>query len=53
MPSQSTRIVINPRKRTVTVYRSLLQIVVLREQDMLDGGDVVPGWILPIADVFA
>jgi Uma2 family endonuclease len=46
-------VIINPRKRTVTVYRSLLQIVVLREQDVLDGSDVVPGWTLPIADIFA
>ena len=46
-------VIINPRKRTVTVYHSLLQIVVLREQDMLDGGDVVPGWSLPIANIFA
>jgi Uma2 family endonuclease len=46
-------VIINPRKRTVTVYRSLLQIVVLREQDILDGGDVVPGWALAIADIFA
>lgn len=46
-------VIINPRKRTVTVYRSLLQIVVLREQDLLDGGEVVPGWSLPIADIFA
>ncbi|MCU0493716.1 MAG: Uma2 family endonuclease [Chloroflexaceae bacterium] len=45
-------IIINPRKRTVTVYRSLLQIVVLREQDTLDGSDVVPGWTLPINDLF-
>jgi len=46
-------VVVNPRKRTVTVYRSLLQIVVLRETDVLDGSDVVPGWIIRIADVFA
>ncbi len=46
-------VIVNPRKRTVTVYRSLLQIVVLREQDVLNGGDVVPGWTLPIADIFA
>ena len=46
-------VIVNPRKRTVTVYRSLLQIVVLREQEVLDGRDVLPGWKLPIVDIFA
>jgi Uma2 family endonuclease len=46
-------VIVNPRKRTVTVYRSLHQIVILREQDMLDGHDVLPGWKLPIAEIFA
>jgi Uma2 family endonuclease len=46
-------VIINPRKRTVTVYRSLLRIMVLREQDMLDSSDIVPGWTLPVADIFA
>lgn len=45
-------VVINPRKHTVTVYRSRTQIVVLREQDTLDGGDVLPGWTLPVANIF-
>lgn len=46
-------IIINPRRRTVTVYHSETQIVVLREQDTLDGGDVIPGWNLPVAALFA
>lgn len=45
-------VVINPRKRTVTVYRSLKEIVILTEQDTLTGGDVVPGWSLPVRDIF-
>lgn len=45
-------ILVNPRKRTVTVYRSLTEIVILTEQDTLVGGDVVPGWSLPIRDIF-
>jgi Uma2 family endonuclease len=45
-------VVINPRKRTVTIYRSLLQIVVLREQDTLDAGEVISGWTLPISTIF-
>jgi Uma2 family endonuclease len=46
-------VVVNPRTRSVTVYRSRAQIVVLREQDTLDGSDVVPGWTLPVAALFA
>jgi Uma2 family endonuclease len=45
-------IVVNPRKRSVTVYRSRSEIVVLGENDVLDGGDVVPGWSMPVRDVF-
>lgn len=45
-------VVVNPRKRTATVYRSLTEIVILTEQDTLTGGDVVPGWSLPVRDIF-
>jgi len=41
-------VVVNPRKRAVTVYRSLTDIVVLTENDTLDGGDVVPGWTMAV-----
>jgi Uma2 family endonuclease len=42
----------NPRQHTVTVYRSRADIVLLTEDDTLDGSDVVPGWILPVREVF-
>jgi len=45
-------VVVNPRKRSVTVYRSLVDIRVLTESDRLDGGDVVPGWTMPVKDIF-
>jgi Uma2 family endonuclease len=45
-------IVANPRKRVITVYRSLTDITVLTEHDALSGGDVVPGWTMPVRDVF-
>jgi hypothetical protein len=45
-------VVVNARKRAVTVYRSLSQITVLGANDTLDGADVVPGWQLPIAQLF-
>jgi hypothetical protein len=38
---------------TVTVYRSLSDIVVLTEVDILDGGDVVPNFRMAVADIFA
>jgi Uma2 family endonuclease len=46
-------IVVNPRKRAVTIYQSLNHITVLREQDTLDGNHVVPGWTLAVAAIFA
>lgn len=46
-------VVLNPRRRSVTVYRSLTDIVVLNENNVLDGGDVVPGWSVPVKDLFA
>jgi len=45
--------VVNPRQQTVTIYRSRTDIAVLTEEDELDGQDVVPGWTLPIKDLFA
>jgi Uma2 family endonuclease len=46
-------VVVNPRKRAVTVYRSLTDIIVLTEGDTLDGGNVVPGWTMAVKDIFA
>lgn len=45
--------VVSPRLRTVTVYRSLTGIETLTENDTLDGGDVVPGFQIPVAEIFA
>jgi Uma2 family endonuclease len=45
-------IVVNPRQRLVTVYRALDDIVILTENDQLDGGEVVPGWTMPVHEVF-
>ena len=46
-------VVVNPRNRTVRVYRSLTDSILLTEANTLDGGDVVPGWRLPVSDIFA
>ena len=45
--------VISPKMRTVTVYHSLTDIVVLTEKDLLNGGGVVPGFQYPVAKLFA
>lgn len=45
-------VVVDPRKRTVTVYRGRDEIRILTETDTLDGGDVVPGWTLGIRELF-
>ncbi|MEW6756014.1 MAG: Uma2 family endonuclease [Candidatus Latescibacterota bacterium] len=49
-----TRLVVvaNPAQRTLTVYRSLSDIRVLQEGETLDAGDVVPGWRVPVAEIF-
>lgn len=46
-------IVIDPRRREVEVYRSRVSMQVLAEGDVIDGGDVVPGWSLPVAQIFS
>lgn len=46
-------LVVDPSQRTATVYRSLEDIRILIEGDAIEGADVVPGWELPIAELFA
>lgn len=46
-------VVVNPRNKTVKVHRSPTDVVTLTMTDTLDGDDVVPGWQIPIADIFA
>jgi Uma2 family endonuclease len=50
-----TRLVwlVDPRKRTVRVYSSPERATVLKEGDVLDGGDVLSGLKLPLRRVFA
>ena len=45
-------IVVNPRNRTVQVYTAD-GVVELTETETLDGGDVVPGWSMPVAGIFS
>jgi Uma2 family endonuclease len=45
--------VVSPKLRTVTIYTSLTDIVMLTEKDTLEGGGVVPGFEISIAEIFA
>jgi Uma2 family endonuclease len=44
---------VDPRARTVEVYTAPDQATVLTDADTLTGGDVLPGFSLPVAQVFA
>jgi len=45
--------VVEPRKRIITEYRRGQPARIFEEDDVLDGGDVVPGFSLPVHEVFA
>lgn len=47
-----TVVVVEPRTKTVTVRYSRTEIRVFTEGDVLDVGEVVPGWTMPVSDVF-
>ena len=44
---------IDPEARTVRVYASPDGFVTLNESATLDGGDVLPGFVLPLRDLFS
>lgn len=45
-------IVLDAEDRSATVYRPGRATLELSEADVIDGGDVVPGWTLPVRDIF-
>lgn len=45
--------IVNPRKRTVTVYRPKAAPQTLTEKEVLDGQDIVPGFQYSLAKLFA
>lgn len=45
--------VVNPKRRTVSVFRPEVETVVLSEGDTLDGQDVVPGFSCRVDEIFA
>jgi Uma2 family endonuclease len=46
-------LVVDPDCRVVTVYHARDDVRVLTEGESIDGGGVVPGWRLPLAELFA
>ena len=45
-------IVVNPRRKSVNVHRSPTEVVTLTESDTLQIDDVVPGWRMPVRNIF-
>ena len=44
---------VHPKSKTVEVYTAVDQFVTLTEDDTLTGGDVLPGFALPVAAIFS
>jgi Uma2 family endonuclease len=45
--------IVNPRTRSITVYRSRSQVQILGAGDTLAGEDVLPGFNVSVAEIFA
>lgn len=44
--------VVNPKRRSVSVYRSMSEVTRLSEADELDGGEAVPGFRCKVSEIF-
>jgi Uma2 family endonuclease len=44
--------VVNPRRRTIAIYRSVRDTQVVGEADTLEAPDLLPGWRLIVAEIF-
>ncbi|MFL6254136.1 MAG: Uma2 family endonuclease [Pyrinomonadaceae bacterium] len=44
--------VVDSKRRSITVYRSMKDVMRLSEDDELDGGDVVPGFRCKVSEIF-
>jgi len=45
--------IVSPKRRTVSVYTSPLEVRILSERDTLEGGDVLPGFSYELSKLFA
>lgn len=46
-------ILVNPAKQSAVIHRSMTETQRVDIDGSLDGGDVVPGWVLPLRELFA
>ena len=46
-------VLIDPRRRGLAVHRSLREGAMLKEAEYLNADPVVPGWSVPVRDLFA
>jgi Uma2 family endonuclease len=44
--------IVDPQKRTVTIYHRDGRVIALSEADTLEGGDLVPGFACRVAEIF-
>lgn len=45
--------IVEPRQRTVTIHTPDAEPIVFAESDSIDGGEVLPGFELAVADIFS
>ena len=45
-------IIVNPRRQTVNLHRSPTNVTTLTESDTLEISDIIPGWRMPVEDIF-
>ena len=46
-------VLVDPRSRTMEVYRFMREKMVLRDGDVLEVAEILPGWKLPVTEVWA
>lgn len=46
-------VLVDPRSRTMEVYRFMREKIVLKDGDFLEVAEILPGWKLPVAEVWA
>lgn len=45
-------LVLDPQDRSVTVFEGMDDVRILRGEDVLEGGEVVPDWTVPVRELF-
>ena len=46
-------VVVYPRRRSVAIHRADADVVILSETDTLEVPDAIPGWQMPVSQIFA